>query len=157
MLSLALKHVGHTILVRDLQLNVIGVHPKPHLSSQHFHQHPPQDLWSAPHLQSKSMLLLEMWPLFFLIQVFSSNSFLKIFPVNPDAFSVVALSILPAGFAIKFTDNAWTGSALLTNEGTLQFLTSTVVPAGTVWSYDGAVMTNTYGTWSKIQVTSSLP
>jgi hypothetical protein len=65
---------------------------------------------------------------------------------------VVALSTLPSGYVVKFTDNAWTGTALNTNEGTLQFTTSAIVAAGSMWSYDGATMTNPFGTWTKLQV-----
>jgi hypothetical protein len=75
---------------------------------------------------------------------------------NPDTFSVVALSPLPSGYVVKFTDNAWTGTTLKTNEGTLQFTTSVVVTEGSMWTYDGATMTNAFGTWTKIQVSSPL-
>ena len=46
--------------------------------------------------------------------------------INPDQFSFMAMHDLPGSFAITFTDNAWSGSALTTNEGNLVYTT----PAG---------------------------
>lgn len=86
------------------------------------------------------------------IFIFILSFIFFVFLDNPDTFAVIALSTIPVGYAIKFTDNAWTGSALQTNEGTLQFTVSTVIPPGTTWYYDGTTMTNIYGTWSKVQV-----
>ncbi|MCY2974900.1 MAG: hypothetical protein NTW52_09580 [Planctomycetota bacterium] len=61
---------------------------------------------------------------------------------NPDQFSFVPLVDLAAGTEIKFTDNAWTGSALTTNEG---FVTFTVgaggITAGTKLVADLVVQT----------------
>jgi endonuclease I len=51
---------------------------------------------------------------------------------DPDAVKFVPLVDLSAGTVIKFTDNAWTGTALKTNEGTYTYTASAVVPKGTV-------------------------
>jgi hypothetical protein len=39
---------------------------------------------------------------------------------NPDAVAIVALNEIAAGATLFMTDNAWTGSAFRTNEGTLK-------------------------------------
>ena len=56
---------------------------------------------------------------------------------NPDNFAFVALVDLNAGTEVKFTDNAWSGSSLATNEGTITWTASVTVSRGTVVTYDG--------------------
>jgi len=67
--------------------------------------------------------------------------------VNADGdknFDFVPLMNLEASTVIKFTDAAWDGTALLTNEGTLTYTTSSIVTAGTIVSYSGSAG----GNWS---------
>ncbi len=67
--------------------------------------------------------------------------------VNADGdknFDFVPLRNLEASTVIKFTDAAWDSTALLTNEGTLTYTTSSIVTAGTIVSYSGS----SGGEWS---------
>ncbi|MBL7013758.1 MAG: hypothetical protein ISR83_05015, partial [Candidatus Marinimicrobia bacterium] len=61
-----------------------------------------------------------------------------------DNFDFVPLVSLEANTAIFFTDNAWDGSAIKSNEGTLKYIASTSVSSGTIVSYSGTVE----GEWS---------
>lgn len=56
---------------------------------------------------------------------------------DPDNFAFVALVDINAGTTVHFTDNAWTGSALATSEGTLSWTASSAITRGTVVTYDG--------------------
>ncbi len=61
--------------------------------------------------------------------------------VNADGdknFDFIAFVDLEAGTVIKFTDNAWTGTELKTNEGTITYTASQLVAKGTVISYSGS-------------------
>lgn len=63
-----------------------------------------------------------------------------------DGFDVVPLVDLAAGTVISFTDNAWTGSALKTNEGTVTYTAPAGgITKGTVLSFTGT----TAGDWVK--------
>ncbi len=63
---------------------------------------------------------------------------------NPDQFAFVPLVDLVPGSIIKFTDNAWTGTALTTNEGTLVYVAPTTgLPAGTKVVIDKDTTANT--------------
>jgi len=56
---------------------------------------------------------------------------------NPDTVAFVALMDIPAGMNIYMTDNAWTGTEFLTNEGTMQLvIPSGGIPAGQVFGYE---------------------
>ena len=56
--------------------------------------------------------------------------------INPDMIAIVALNDLPGNLNLYMTDNAWTGSEFLTNEGThMLTLPSSGVLAGTVFGY----------------------
>ncbi len=61
-----------------------------------------------------------------------------------DNFDFVPLIDLAANTVIYFADNAWDGSALKSNEGTLKYSASSSVSAGSVVSYSGSVS----GDWS---------
>jgi hypothetical protein len=56
---------------------------------------------------------------------------------DPDAFSFVNWVNIPNGNTLNFTDNAWTGSALTTNEGTISWQNNTgaAITPGTVITY----------------------
>lgn len=56
---------------------------------------------------------------------------------DPDAFSFVNWVDIPDATELSFTENAWTGSELNTNEGTIvwQNTTGTTIPSGTVITY----------------------
>lgn len=72
---------------------------------------------------------------------------LMIVTVNADDdknFDFVPLIDLDNGTVIYFTDNAWDGSTLNTNEGTINYTASSVITAGTVISFPGSVG----GDWS---------
>lgn len=56
-----------------------------------------------------------------------------------DNFDFVPLVNLKAGTVIYFTDNAWTGGAINTNEGTVKYTSSSAVVAGTVISFSGSI------------------
>lgn len=52
---------------------------------------------------------------------------------NPDKFAFLLINDLPANTVLYFTDNAWTGSALATNEGTITWTSpNSTLSAGTV-------------------------
>ena len=56
--------------------------------------------------------------------------------VNPDMVAIVALRDLPGNFNLYMTDNAWTGTEFLTNEGTrLLKLPKSGISAGTIFGY----------------------
>lgn len=56
-----------------------------------------------------------------------------------DNFDFVPLVDLSVGTVISFTDCAWTGTALNTNEGTKTYTAAAAVAKGTVISFDGTV------------------
>jgi hypothetical protein len=58
---------------------------------------------------------------------------------NDDNFDFVPLEDLESNTVIYFADNAWDGSALKSNEGTLQYTSSSSVSAGTIVSYSGSL------------------
>ena len=56
--------------------------------------------------------------------------------VNPDMVAIVALRDLPGNSILSMTDNSWTGSEFLTNEGTRMLkLPSSGISAGTIFGY----------------------
>jgi hypothetical protein len=62
-----------------------------------------------------------------------SIAFVAIEGDHPIAFAIVTIRPIPANTQISFTDNKWTGSRLLTNEGTVVWTTpDTVLPPGTI-------------------------
>jgi len=61
-----------------------------------------------------------------------------------DNFDFVPLVSLEANTVIFFTDNAWDGSAIKSNEGTLKYTSSSSVSLGTIVSFTGTVG----GEWS---------
>lgn len=64
---------------------------------------------------------------------------------NPDVVALVALADLPQGTKIYITDNAWTGSSFLDNEGTLSLTLGSRLPSGTVFGYgDGMQFGNSW-------------
>jgi hypothetical protein len=65
-------------------------------------------------------------------------AFTAVRPANPDAFSFVLLRDVIAGTAITFTDNAWSGSALATNEGSRTITLTRAFTAGTVFDFEDA-------------------
>lgn len=92
-------------------------------------------------------------PLFFVLfvnlqaQTTLAAGDLMIVTVNADGndnFDFVPLVDMEANTVIKFTDNPWDGSALLTNEGTLTYTASASVTAGSVVSFSGSAG----GEWS---------
>jgi hypothetical protein len=62
-------------------------------------------------------------------------AFVGINSTNPDQFAFVALVDLHPNCQISFTENAWNGSTLATNEGTLIWESGASIPAGTVVTY----------------------
>ena len=73
--------------------------------------------------------------------------------VNPDAFRVIALNTIPANSIFTFTDNAWDGTALQTNEGYLTWNTGlAAISPGTIitFSMGGSSATN----WSSSSTVS---
>ena len=62
-----------------------------------------------------------------------------------DNFDFVPLVNIATGTIISFTDNAWTGTVLNSNEGTILFTAGTDISAGILKSYSGIVG----GEWSK--------
>ena len=56
-----------------------------------------------------------------------------------DNFDFVPLVDLESNTVIYFADNAWDGSALKSNEGTLKYTSSSSVSAGTIVSYSGSL------------------
>jgi len=60
-------------------------------------------------------------------------AFIAIEGDHPIAFAIVTTRNIPANTQISFTDNKWTGTALLSNEGTVIWTTpDTVLPPGTI-------------------------
>ena len=57
---------------------------------------------------------------------------------------------------MKFTDDGWTGNAFRGGEGTLSFTTTTTVPAGYVWTYEGVNTPDPYGIWASVSGSFSL-
>jgi len=53
---------------------------------------------------------------------------------DPDALAFAALTDIPAGTVIFFTDNNWNGTAFATNEGTITFTATADITAGSVVS-----------------------
>jgi endonuclease I len=54
---------------------------------------------------------------------------------NPDLVALVALADISAGTTIVITDNAWTGTSFLSNEGTIKLTLPNSIAAGTVFGY----------------------
>lgn len=68
---------------------------------------------------------------------------------NPDAVAIVALNEIAAGATLFMTDNAWTGSAFRTNEGTLKYVVpSDGIPKRTVFGYNYSTNTNEWSSES---------
>jgi hypothetical protein len=61
-----------------------------------------------------------------------SIAFLGIQTDAPDAFAFVALTSIPAGDTIHFTDNGWNGTDFFATENTASWVNSSATPAGTV-------------------------
>ncbi len=59
-------------------------------------------------------------------------------PAGADKLSFVLLTSVVAGTTVVFTDNAWTGTALTTNEGSSTVTFLDPFSAGTVFDYDGS-------------------
>lgn len=56
---------------------------------------------------------------------------------NPDAFSFLCLRDIPANTQITFTDNAWTGDSLTSNEGNIIWTSpNSILPMGNIVSLD---------------------
>ncbi len=72
-----------------------------------------------------------------------SVAFIAIQGDHPIAFAIINTRPIPANTQISFTDNKWTGSRLLTNEGTVVWTSpDTVLPAGTIVKFrDGGAGT----------------
>ena len=86
--------------------------------------------------QSYNLSILEAGDIAFLQYKFDS----------PDAFSFLLLKDLPANYVVTFTDNAWNGSSLSTNEGNITWTTPTGgISAGTIVTYDSLGIMS-YGT-----------
>ena len=75
--------------------------------------------------------------------------------INPDMIAIVALNDLPGNLNLYMTDNAWTGSTTLTNEGThMLTLPSSGVLAGTVFGYGDNLRLG--DEWQSVSVTFAL-
>lgn len=61
-----------------------------------------------------------------------SIAFVGIQTDAPDAFAFVALTTIPAGDTIHFTDNGWNGSDFFNTENIASWVNSAATPAGTV-------------------------
>ena len=61
-----------------------------------------------------------------------SIAFIGIQTDNPDAFSFITLTTIPAGDTINFTDNGWSGTDFFTNENSAKWVNSVETPPGTV-------------------------
>jgi len=61
-----------------------------------------------------------------------SLAFVGIQTDAPDAFAFVALTTIPAGDTIHFTDNGWSGTDFFTTENVASWVNSAATPAGTV-------------------------
>jgi hypothetical protein len=61
-----------------------------------------------------------------------SIAFLGIQTDNPDVFSFIALTTIPAGDTIHFTDNGWSGTDFFTTENTAKWVNSSETPVGTI-------------------------
>jgi hypothetical protein len=61
-----------------------------------------------------------------------SIAFIGIQTDNPDAFSFIALTTIPAGDTINFTDNGWNGTDFFTSENTAKWVNSVETPVGTI-------------------------
>lgn len=73
---------------------------------------------------------------------------------NPDVVALVALTDLDQATTVYITDNAWTGSSFLQNEGTLSLTMPTKMKAGTVFGYgDGLLLGSS---WKSIDAGFSL-
>lgn len=59
---------------------------------------------------------------------------------NPDLVGLVSLVDIPAGTTLFITDNAWTGSSLQSNEGTIQLRVPQNIPNGTVFGYGDGLL-----------------
>jgi len=68
-------------------------------------------------------------------------------PASLDKLSFVLLKPVIAGTSLVLTDNAWTGSALTTNEGTSTVTFTDPFPAGTLFDYDGSAARSTGSRW----------
>ena len=68
-------------------------------------------------------------------------------PATADRLSFVLLKPVIAGTSIVLTDNAWTGSALTTNEGTSTVTFTDPFPAGTLFDYDGSAARSAGSRW----------
>eukprot|EP00602_Paraphysomonas_sp_CaronLab_P006100 CAMPEP_0185020602 /NCGR_PEP_ID=MMETSP1103-20130426/3215_1 /TAXON_ID=36769 /ORGANISM="Paraphysomonas bandaiensis, Strain Caron Lab Isolate" /LENGTH=645 /DNA_ID=CAMNT_0027551601 /DNA_START=313 /DNA_END=2250 /DNA_ORIENTATION=- len=75
---------------------------------------------------------------------------------DADTVTLVALDAVGAGTLLKITDNGWLGSSFRSGEGVVGFSVTSTVPAGHVWSYEGAEITTPYGVWSKLSGSFSL-
>ncbi|CAB9508537.1 Endonuclease I [Seminavis robusta] len=73
---------------------------------------------------------------------------------NPDLVAMVTFKDLPVGLRLYLTDNAWTGSDLGTNEGTIQLIVTSEIASGAVFGYGGASGEDTLlyqGDWENVQ------
>jgi predicted RecA/RadA family phage recombinase len=61
-----------------------------------------------------------------------SIAFVGIQTDAPDAFAFVALTTIPAGDTIHFTDNGWNGTDFFTTENVASWVNAVATPAGTV-------------------------
>jgi endonuclease I len=71
---------------------------------------------------------------------------------SPDLVAFATLKDLKEGLVLYLTDNAWTGSQLRTNEGTVSFQVPTGgIPAGTVFGYGASTELLYGGDWENVQ------
>lgn len=71
---------------------------------------------------------------------------------NPDSFALVALNAINAGTKVYVTDKGFDGTEFRSGEGIWQFLATSYMPKGTVWSYEEESSTSDhFGIWSTVE------